>query len=68
MCRVEKKSFQNPFLNVNFPDISRREPMFLMMLPSLMGSPGRLNGASLGKKIIWIHILEKGRCVNIPGR
>jgi hypothetical protein len=53
---------------VNFPDISRRETMFLMMLPSLMGSPGHLSGASLGKKIIWIHILEKGRCVNIQGR
>jgi hypothetical protein len=68
MCRVEKKSFQNPFLNVNFLDISRRETMFLMMLTSLMGSLGRLSGASLGEEIIWIHILEKGRCVNIPGR
>ena len=30
--------------------------MFLRMLPKLMGSLGRLSGASLGKKIILIHI------------
>jgi hypothetical protein len=42
--------------------------MFLRMLPSLMKSLGRLSRASLGKKIIWIHILEKGRCINIQGR
>jgi hypothetical protein len=42
--------------------------MFFMMLTSLMGSLGRPGVASLGKKNILIHILEKGRCVNIQGR
>jgi len=42
--------------------------MFLRMLPSPMGSLGRLSGISLEKKIILIHILEKGRCVTIQGR
>ena len=42
--------------------------MFLRMLPNLMGSLGHLSGTSPGKKIILIHILEKGRYVTIQGR